>query len=290
MESYRQNLIVTGVVFLILNTAVVFARVYVRTIIRPGSFGLDDVTLCLTYLGFVLAYIFLFIAIYYGYAAEEERPWYDAGKLTQYEYANQTTLYISAGLVKLAVALVLFRIAVVKGIRWLLIGSMVIVGIWTVITVLFASWLCATSDQGRWVGDDTCAQVALFRTISNIFIDYFYALLPIYMLWGCQMKRKLKLLAMFLLGLGIVASTATIAKLIMIIRLWHATPPEAEGLHYDLALWADIELSLAIFAASAAALRPILQHIPTLFNIAPYYKLKDESRGSKSRDHYVDIV
>jgi hypothetical protein len=122
----------------------------------------------------------------------------------QYTYANQTTLYVSAGLVKLAVALVLFRISVARGVRWLLIGSMVVVGIWTVITVVFASWLCATTGTSNWAGSATCTRVGYFRTISNIFIDYFYALLPIYILRGSQMKTRLKLIAIFLLGLGIL--------------------------------------------------------------------------------------
>jgi hypothetical protein len=50
------------------------------------------------------------------------------------------------------------------------------------------------------------------------------------------------------------------------VRLPYAKGAEADALHYDLLLWADIELGLAILAASAAALRPLLRHIPTLFD------------------------
>ena len=63
------------------------------------------------------------------------------------------------------------------------------------------------------------------------------------------------------------ASSATIVKLVVIIRLTHASKAEEEGLHYDLLLWADIELGLAIFCASAAALRPLLKHIPGVWEI-----------------------
>jgi hypothetical protein len=61
------------------------------------------------------------------------------------------------------------------------------------------------------------------------------------------------------------ASSATIIKLVIIIRLQTAKGKEADGLHYDLLLWAIIELGLAIFAASAAALRPLLQYIPVVW-------------------------
>lgn len=50
------------------------------------------------------------------------------------------------------------------------------------------------------------------------------------------------------------------------MRLPYAKGKAADGLHYDLLLWADIELGLAILAASAAALRPLLRHIPALLD------------------------
>ncbi|KAI1754880.1 hypothetical protein F4782DRAFT_491863 [Xylaria castorea] len=81
---------------------------------------------------------------------------------------------------------------------------MVVVGIWTIIAVVFSSWLCATTGQINWAGSETCDQFGLFRTILSIFIDYFYALLPVYILRGSQMKKKLKLPVIFLVGLGIL--------------------------------------------------------------------------------------
>ncbi|KAI0391578.1 hypothetical protein F5Y17DRAFT_401313 [Xylariaceae sp. FL0594] len=259
--GHREGLLAGAIVFLVLDSLAVFARLYVRTIIIKRGFGYDDFTLCLTYIGYVLSLGFGFTAMHYGYAAEDSQPWYNKAKATRFTYADQTSLYISAGLVKLAVALVLFRISVNKGMRLLLLGSMVVVGIWTIITVIYASWLCAKSGSSNWAGSETCSRVGYFRTISNIFIDYFYALLPIYILRGIQLKRKLKLIAIFLLSLGIFASSATIVKLVIIVRLNSATEKESHGLHYDLLLWANIELGLAIFAASAAALRPLLRHV-----------------------------
>jgi hypothetical protein len=65
-------------------------------------------------------------------------------------------------------------------------------------------------------------------------------------------------------------------------------------------LWADIELGLAILAASAAALRPLLRHIPALLDgtskqgsgtgdSGPYHELevnsRDTSNMKKGSDH-----
>ncbi|KAI0969931.1 hypothetical protein F4678DRAFT_141476 [Xylaria arbuscula] len=302
MGSHHESLFAAAVTFLVLNTVVVSARVYVRTIVIPSGFGWDDFVLCLTYVGFVISVGLGFAAMHYGYAADDVQPWYNKTTATMFTYGNQTTLYISAGLVKLAVALVLLRITVSKGIRITLYTSIVIVGIWTIITVVFASGICATGGSSNWAGSQKCTDVGYFRTVSNIFIDYFYALLPVWILRGSQLQPKLKLVAIFLLGLGIFASTATIVKLVIIIRLSKAKGKAADALHYDLLLWADIELGIAILAASAAALRPLLRHIPALFDgttkhgtlgtqeSGPYHELVVNSRNTNKNTTSTNIT
>ncbi|KAI1249215.1 hypothetical protein MGN70_008826 [Eutypa lata] len=260
--GYRRSLSAAMVTFLVVDTIAIAGRVYVRTKLKGRSFGLDDYALILTYVGYIIHCAMGFTSMSYGYAAEEDNPHYDAAESKRYYFANQLCVYISSGLVKLAVALVLYRLAVSKRLRWILLTSMFIVGVWTVVMTLYTSWLCAQKGTSNYAGSDTCRNIGYFRTISNIFIDYFYALLPIYMLWNIQMSTKLKITVLLLLGLGAFASSATIVKLVVIIRLTHASKVEEEGLHYDLLLWADIELGLAIFCASAAALRPLLKHIP----------------------------
>ncbi|KAI1259798.1 hypothetical protein F5Y18DRAFT_287457 [Xylariaceae sp. FL1019] len=308
MPTHRDGLIAATALFIGLDGIVVAARVYTRTILIKGGFGWDDFFLCLTYVSRssthsttcnqasyndnrsgMLSHCLLDIQrMHYGYAAPpgDEQPYFDPAKATQFTYANQTTLYISAGLVKIAVALVLFRLTPKRGFRRLLVGSVVVVAIWTIITVIFASWLCVRGGTSNWAGSETCTRVAYFRTISNIFIDYFYALLPIALLWNTKMKPKLKAIVVFLLGLGIFASSATIVKLVIIVRLAYAKGAEAEGLHYDLALWADIELGLGILAASSAALRPLLRRLSIIKEPAA----KKTGHGSNDSGPYHELV
>ncbi|KAI1092824.1 integral membrane protein [Rostrohypoxylon terebratum] len=262
----REDLVAAMAVFLIVDSIAIAARLYVRTKMLTRGFGLDDVVLIITYIGFIISCAMGFTSMRYGYAATDQQPYYDKTKATQFLFVNQLTLYISAGLVKLAVALVLYRLASTKQLRWVLIGSMVIVTIWTIVMTIFASWPCAQSGSSNWAGSKTCTQVGYFRTITNIFIDYFYALLPIYILKKVRMNTRLKISVMLLLGLGAFASSATIVKLVIIVRLSTAKGEEAQALHHDLLLWADIELGLATFAASAAALRPLLKHIPDIWS------------------------
>ncbi|KAK7931349.1 hypothetical protein PG985_002061 [Apiospora marii] len=262
MPGYRGKLIGAMSTFLIVDGAALAARVYVRTrMLGRNALGLDDLVLCLTYSGFVIACAMGFTSMAYGFAADDKRPYYDKDRAEQFYYANQLTVYISSGLVKFAVALVLLRIPMTKRVRWVLLGSMVVVAVWTVVMTLYSSWFCATKGSSNYAGSATCSNVGYFRTSTNIIIDYFYAFLPIYMLWDVQMSFKMKASVLLLLGLGAFASSATIVKLVVIIRLIHAKAAEADDLHYDLLLWADIELGLAILATSAAALRPLLKYV-----------------------------
>jgi hypothetical protein len=281
MSNHRANLIASTATFLILDTIAVGGRVYVRTKMITRGWGLDDYAMVVTYLGYVIHAGFHFTSMRYGYAAEDKQPYYDAAKMTQFYFANQLTIYITAGLAKIAVALILYRLASTKRMRWIIIISIIVAAIWTLVMTLFTSWLCVKNGASSYASSELCSRVGYFRTSSNIVIDYFYALLPIYLLWGVQMTRRLKLSVLFLLGLGIFASSATIVKLVVIIRLTTAPPKEAEAMRYDLLLWADIELGLAIFAASAAALRPLLKHLPGIW---------DTLRTPKSHNSNSDAV
>ncbi|ROW04798.1 hypothetical protein VMCG_04914 [Cytospora schulzeri] len=301
MGSYKNSLIAAMSVFLILDTVAVAARVYVRTMLIRG-FGYDDAFLCLSFtladalrdevltisvggqIGYIMACAMGFTSMHYGYAAEGDdahRPYYDADKAESFYFANQLTVYISSGIVKIAVALVLYRLATNSRLQITLIVSMVIVTIWSIVTTLFSSWLCASSGASDYVGSHTCTVVGYFRMISNIFIDYFFALFPVFMLWNAKMSFRMKLSVCILLGLGMFASAATIAKLAILVQLEHATGLDADHLHYELLIWADVELGLAIFCASAAALRPLLKRFSNIWasanNHTPYGASNDAS-------------
>lgn len=101
-------------------------------------------------------------------------------------------------------ALVLYRLATNARLQVILIVSMIVVSIWSIVTILFSSWLCAFSGASDYVGSQTCTVVGYFRMISNIFIDYFFAFFPIVMLWHAKMSFRMKLSVCVLLGLGML--------------------------------------------------------------------------------------
>lgn len=284
MGNYRDKLIAAMVVFLVINTLAIGARLYVRVKLLTRAIGIDDLMLCLVFSGYVIHCGLESASMYWGYAAPdgEKHTRYDSAKATKLLFANQLTIYICAGLVKLAVACILLRIVTKRALRWLLYFSIFLVIAWTIVMTLYASWLCASDGSSNYAGSKTCMYVGYFRTSTNIIIDYFYALLPVYILWNVQMSLKLKLSVLLLLGMGAFASSATIVKLVIIIQLRTAEGARAKGLHYDLLLWADIELGMATFAASAAALRPLLLRIPAM--IDTYFSKTSSRRAPQSNN------
>ena len=98
----------------------------------------------------------------------------------------------------------LCRLAINKRFKVILAASIAVVLAWTFTSTLFSSWLCLTNGSTSYVSNSTCTAMGLFRTISNIFIDYFYALLPIPIVRKANMNTQTKMIVCMLLGLGML--------------------------------------------------------------------------------------
>ncbi|PSR83430.1 hypothetical protein BD289DRAFT_353427, partial [Coniella lustricola] len=256
---YTENMVAAMVAFLVVNLIIVGLRCYVRLWLAK-AYGADDLFLVLAYLGYVAACVMGFISIHYGFTQEVYQPWSDPRFLKpQYYWANQLVLYISSGLVKIAVALVLYRLACNLRNQAILVVSVIVVVIWTVVTTVFSAGICAeTTGATNYASGPTCTDVGYFRMISNIVIDFFFALYPVPMLWNSTLTRRMKYIVCGLLSLGVIASAATIVKLLLLVQLQYAEPSQLEYIHYQLLVWAVVELGLSIFASAAAALRPLV--------------------------------
>lgn len=117
---------------------------------------------------------------------------------------NQLFLYISSGIIKIGVALVLYRLATNIRNQALLVTAICIVVVWTCITTIFSMDMCAITGAADYAGNAVCNGVGYFRMISNIFLDYFFALYPIPMLWRSTLSSRMKAIVCGLLSLGIM--------------------------------------------------------------------------------------
>ncbi|CAG7561832.1 unnamed protein product [Fusarium equiseti] len=114
-------------------------------------------------------------------------------------------------------------------------------------------------DKGQ---DGTCIDptvviaLAVLYSIFAVGSDFVFALLPGFIVWNLQLRKKTKYCLIPLLAMGCVASAAVIARFpyLPLLRkpdfLWNTT---------DIAIWSTIEQGLAITASSMATLRPLLK-------------------------------
>lgn len=258
------------ITFLVLNILVVGLRVYTR--VWTQSLGYDDALILLSLASFIVFGVFELQAVYYGLAATDVKPQYDALKSAMYFTVAQLLYIISSGITKLAVCAVLFRLTSrsdMMFVRYSLIFMAVTVIIFTFVVGLIFGLQCQPLSVAWGVGTGTCmntsiiGRAGLALSIEDVFVSWGTAILPVYMLWETQIPVKVKATAMILLGFGAVGSVATIVRLryVIIIQGMSGTSGLATAAIYTIqaTVYSILEVALSIFAASLSALRPLLR-------------------------------
>ena len=114
--------------------------------------------------------------------------------------------------VKLSIAVFLLRIAVSKVYKWILKVSMVVVTVLSLTIVFFNIFACnpvafqwdPTIEGGVCVSYDVVISSAYAFSALSIVSDWFYALLPIPLIWNVKMNIQTKLSVYGILSLGIL--------------------------------------------------------------------------------------
>ncbi|KAI1252813.1 hypothetical protein MGN70_005019 [Eutypa lata] len=265
----RDSIFNSLVAFLVLNSTAIGLRIWVRTAIT-NSFGYDDIAMCIAYYSPHLSLLHWLD----GYGATDTNPDYDPTLEGKNFVVGSLVYMITLYAAKISAALVLYRLcssSTSRGITRVLQGSVVILTIWSIASTLLLALQCRPLSVAWGVGTGTCLSGA---TISNnalsisamdIASSWFYAIVPIWMLWGIQLSTRTKLSIIFLLGLGVVSGVATLVRLKYIIDISNientATPEAAEKLLATL-VYSVLDVALTIFTGSLAALRPLLRYMP----------------------------
>ncbi|KAH7211240.1 hypothetical protein BKA60DRAFT_651022 [Fusarium oxysporum] len=159
-----------------------------------------------------------------------------------------------------------------KIVRRALAFSMIIVSLWCLVTALIFGLQCRPLSVAWGVGEGSCLSTAFLGTTGfalsgmDVTISWFYAPLPIYMLYRTQLRLKLKIMVMVLLGLGAVSSIAIIVRLKYLIDLSRLSlasgglaTQEAVETTLEGTIYSILEIGLSILAASLTALQPLLK-------------------------------
>ncbi|KAF6819676.1 cation-transporting atpase 4 [Colletotrichum plurivorum] len=236
---------------------------------KTGAIGWDDFLMMAGLAIFLACCVFTSMAINAGMGTADERltDW------NQWLVFFQITYAWSLPFIKTSICLTVFRITNRRRHRVILGGVMVASMLSTTVGFVAVVAVCRpvsyTWDKSI---DEKCAPSTIITTISYvisvlaIITDWTCAIVPTVVVWGLQMKSRVKASVCAVLALVAVASAATIVRL---PYLQYSNKPEnyfrkllAHFHHPNIAnivLWSIFECGIGIIAGSLPSLRRLLK-------------------------------
>ncbi|KAF6798272.1 hypothetical protein CSOJ01_12704 [Colletotrichum sojae] len=175
----------------------------------------------------------------------------------------------------------LIRIATHRRFVYTLYGLITMSAVSTFIAILAVLIRCKPVAASWNPALGTCLPQTIIITLTyvvsviNIVNDFTVAIIPIIMLWNVQMRRKLKIITTMVLGLGILASTATIIR--MPYSTAYSNPENLLQNVGNIILWTVVECGMGIIAGSLPMLRQLFK------GLAKDQSSKDESYVLRAR-------
>lgn len=121
----------------------------------------------------------------------------------QFSDARDYVCYVISGVVKISVALVLYRLEIRLSVRIVLIADMVICAVWTVVVTLILGLGCTTFSPYE-LNDSVCEASDYAQESSYVIFNTLHVLIPVFMLWGVQVNGNLKWAVIALFGVGML--------------------------------------------------------------------------------------
>ncbi|KAL8342614.1 hypothetical protein RB598_004137 [Gaeumannomyces tritici] len=182
--------------------------------------------------------------------------------------ALATASYVSNMLfIKLSIAVFLLRLSGENKYKYAIWASAAIVFVWSVVLFFWNIFQCSPV-EAQWdytipglkcVTSDQVVSAALALSAMTVLSDFFYALLPVPIIWQIKMTKQAKLTVMLILSLGVFASIATLIRLKFLADLNDTADILFAGT--DAMVWTLTEPGVAIMATSLATIRPLLRKL-----------------------------
>ncbi|KAH8711984.1 hypothetical protein GQ44DRAFT_714051 [Phaeosphaeriaceae sp. PMI808] len=194
--------------------------------------------------------------------------------------------FAAASLSKTGFAIMLLRLAKpwIKKLIWFLIMSMNIISF---LAVLFV-WIACTPVRKGWYPEieGTCwdghammIHVMVAAGYSG-FLDFALSLMPLFLLWNVQVKRREKIGIIIAMSMGFFAGVTTIIKTVYLPQGW--SDGYVSNKSAQITIWGTIEPTVTIIAASIPVLRVFLkEHVSSM---SRFY-----GSGGRKENHYSTI-
>ncbi|KAF5983065.1 integral membrane protein PTH11 [Fusarium bulbicola] len=154
-------------------------------------------------------------------------------------------------------------------------AMIVFIGLFVLCKPLSATW----NGDGKCSPPSALAILACFVSASSILTDIICAALPALMLYKAQMKLATKVSISMVLGLGALASVATIIRMPYVLFDFHPNPDYLYR-HCHVSLWSTVEAGIGIIAGSLPALRKFVKRWITFDSSARQYSPPKPYGGS----------
>ncbi|KPI43452.1 uncharacterized protein AB675_7061 [Cyphellophora attinorum] len=245
--------------FVALTTIAIVLRVYTRVLIVK-TFGIDDYLAVAAWAVFCVFASFALTGVRHGTGqhAEDILPPSELPIGLKFWWLCEPVYVLCNMLAKASIAVMLLRLTVIRTHRIIIWTVFTITETYSLFFFLLFIFQCQPS-QYFWTqytgGSGKCLDPKIVR--HRCAGDWTYAILPYFLVWKLQMDTRSKMVVIFILSLGAIASTATIIR----FPYLHLMADIDDFLYAttDVALWSCAETGLGITTACLATLRPLLR-------------------------------
>ncbi|PNY29716.1 Uncharacterized protein TCAP_00374 [Tolypocladium capitatum] len=265
-DNTSGSLVGACISLLVLSWVAVGLRAYTRVVLMKGIQA-DDWLMLIAQSIFTISCAFILEGVKRGLGRHNDAAPTDDDRVAalMWQAIATATYILNMMFIKLSIGIFLLRLSVGNVYKWLLRVSLVVITLWSMGVFLWDIFQCTPVEKqwdfriqhGHCASADEIISAAYAISVMTVLSDWFYALLPIPMLWNVKMTKLAKGTVIVILGLGIFASVATLIRLKFLAGL-----EEADDLMFaatDAMVWTLVEPGVAIVASSLATIRPLLR-------------------------------
>ncbi|CAK7199502.1 hypothetical protein SEUCBS139899_002182 [Sporothrix eucalyptigena] len=266
----------TLVALLAINTVTICLRIYSRSVLSRGAFGVDDMLATSGYVCYVVATAYAIQGCYYGLGTRDADMPSELYLIRGAELLLwwQIPYVISIPLIKSAIAAQIMRLTPSLYYRiplWFVIGG----STFNALAGLVAALVHCKPISASWTGQGTCGSNVPLLDLSYLFTaiaivaDFTCALVPFFLIRGLNMNARRKWSLMAVLSVGVGAGIFTIVRVPFFKHYLIA----ADALYYQgyIAMWSMLEEGVGAFAASLPSMRKLFSN---------YYGSSNKSNGN----------
>ncbi|KAF1343740.1 hypothetical protein BDV97DRAFT_364626 [Delphinella strobiligena] len=263
VHGKQATVFVLVLVLLILSFISIVLRCFARISIR--GFGWDDWLMVTAFILFAASVVPMYYCILAALGVEEKYLTAQNKSAANHAYVAWEPLYIWCLIfIKASICFTFLRIAEGKAIVRIIWAVLALSTISGIITFIASLNICHPLSHawdpkpGGFCKDGSfVANLAYFISATSIVTDFTCAILPIFILWGVRIEKRLKMTIAAVLGMGFVASSATLVCLRYLGD--YTTTVEYRYKVSDLAIWSMVECALGIIAGSASTYKPLVR-------------------------------